>query len=125
MTTAPPTAMSAEDIIAMVRTGVSGRRDVEVAPRFAPGDQVVARHIHTKGHTRLPRYIRGRTGQVVTDHGVFGLPDSVVAGTGESPQHVYSVRFEARELWGPEASPRDSLYIDMWDDYMDLAGEVS
>ena len=68
-----------------------------------------------------PRYARGKTGQIDRDHGVYVFPDTNARYHGEKPQHVYSVRFAARELWGPEASPRDSVYIDMWDDYLERA----
>jgi len=33
------------------------------------------------------------------------------------------VRFTARELWGSQASTRDTLQIDLFDDYLDLARE--
>jgi nitrile hydratase subunit beta len=38
---------------------------------------------------------------------------------------VYSVQFAARELWGEDASPNDSVYIDMWDDYLEHTGSGS
>jgi nitrile hydratase beta subunit len=101
--------------------GASARVDAEVAPKFKAGDAVVARNINPTGHTRLPRYLRGKRGVVHMDHGVFGLPDSMAHGRGDSAQHVYCVRFTARELWGADASERDSLYVDMWDDYLDPA----
>ena len=55
------------------------------------------------------------------DHGVFVFPDTNAENLGEKPQHVYAVRFAARELWGEQASPRDSVYIDLWDDYLEPA----
>jgi nitrile hydratase len=82
---------------------------------------VLTRNIHPTGHTRLPRYARGRRGVVDRDHGVWVFPDTHAMGQGPKPQHVYSVRFEARELWGPAAAPRDAVYLDLWDDYMDPA----
>jgi nitrile hydratase beta subunit len=105
----------------LVATGGSCRVDADVPPRFAPGDQIIARNLHPARHTRLPRYVRGKRGAVERDHGVFVFPDSSAHGEGEKPQHVYSVKFSARELWGPDASPKDHLYIDLWDDYMDRA----
>jgi nitrile hydratase len=99
------------------------RIDAEVAPRFQPGDRIVARNINPPGHTRLPRYVRGKEGRIERDHGVFHLPDARAHGEADRPQHIYSVRFAAVTLWGPDASGRDSLYIDLWDDYMDPAGE--
>ncbi|HEX4836056.1 MAG TPA: nitrile hydratase subunit beta [bacterium] len=97
------------------------RRDTPVAPRFAVGERVRARNIHPIGHTRLPRYARGKLGTIARDHGVYVFPDTNAQFLGENPQHVYSVRFCARELWGELASPRDAVYIDMWDDYLERA----
>jgi nitrile hydratase beta subunit len=105
----------------LVATGGSCRIDADVSPRFAPGDQIVVNNLHPAHHTRLPRYVRGKRGVVESDHGVFVFPDSSAHGQGEKPQHVYSVKFSARELWGPDASPKNHLYIDLWDDYMDRA----
>ena len=58
----------------------------------------------------LPRYARGKQGTIERDHGVFVFPDTNAQFLGEKPQHVYSVRFAARELWGEQASPRDAVY---------------
>jgi nitrile hydratase len=55
------------------------------------------------------------------DHGVFVFPDANAAGKGKKPQHCYSVRFEARELWGPDAPATEFIYMDLWDDYLDAA----
>jgi nitrile hydratase subunit beta len=99
----------------------SARRDVAVRPRFDVGERVRARNINPVGHTRLPRYARGKIGLVVRDHGVFVFPDTNAEFAGEKPQHVYSVRFAARELWGDQASPRDCVHVDLWDDYLDRA----
>lgn len=95
--------------------------EIEVAARFQVGDRVRGRNIHPTTHTRMPRYTRGKTGIVERDRGVFALPDNEVYNLDPKPQHVYLVRFMARELWGEEASALDSLYIDMWDDYLEPA----
>jgi len=92
---------------------------VAVTPRFTIGQRVRGRNIHPMGHTRLPRYARGRTGVIYQDRGVQALPDTSVYGRGENPQHVYCVRFAARELWGEQASLRDAVYIDLWEDYLE------
>jgi nitrile hydratase len=83
---------------------------------------VIVRNAHPLGHTRAPRYVRGHRGAITRDHGVFVFPDTYAASGDQRPQHVYSVRFGARELWGPDASARDSVYVDLWDDYLDRAG---
>jgi nitrile hydratase beta subunit len=114
-------AVSAEMVPALVARRNSARRDAAVSPRFKVGQRVRARNIHPTGHTRLPRYARGKVGLVVRDQGVFVFPDTNAEFLGEKPQHVYSVRFAARELWGEHASPRDAVHLDMWDDYLDRA----
>jgi nitrile hydratase len=69
----------------------------------------------------MPRYARGRVGVVERDRGVFALPDNEVYFLDPKAQHVYLVRFAARELWGDSASARDSVYLDMWQDYLEPA----
>lgn len=88
-------------------------------PRFTSGDPVVARNIHPRGHTRLPRYVRGKRGVVDRLHGAYVLPDQNALGRGQHLEHVYSIRFEARELWGKEAPTRDRVYIDLWEQYLE------
>ena len=114
-------ALPADMVVPVIMGGASARIDADVAAKFKAGDSVVARNINPAGHTRLPRYLRGKRGTVDKDHGVFGFPDTMAHGKGDTPQHLYSVRFSAEELWGADASPRDSLYVDMWDDYLDPA----
>jgi nitrile hydratase beta subunit len=101
--------------------GVPSSDEPAVKPRFALGELVRARNINPIGHTRLPRYARGKVGTVARDHGVYIFPDTNAHLEGEHRQHAYSVRFAARELWGDQASAKDSVYIDMWDDYLDHA----
>jgi nitrile hydratase subunit beta len=90
--------------------------------RFAEGDRVVARNINPTGHTRLPRYVRGKRGVIYRDWGVYVFADSNAHHGGDRAQHVYSVTFTARELWGNDASPRDTLRIDLWEDYLEADG---
>jgi len=112
--------------VAMARAassrGIPSSKDASIAPLFHVGEHVRARNINPVGHTRLPRYARGKTGQIIRDHGVYLFPDTNARFEGEKRQHIYSVRFRARELWGADASPRDSVHLDMWDDYLEHAG---
>jgi nitrile hydratase len=105
---------------ALTRQG-SYAREVVAAPAFAPGDRVRARNLNPAGHTRLPRYARGRTGVVEACHGAHVFPDSHAHGGGEDPRPLYTVRFAARELWGPQASARDSVSLDLWEPYLEPA----
>jgi len=106
---------------ALVANGAPASRAVPAVPRFQVGQRVRARNMHPAGHTRLPRYTRGKLGTIDRDHGVYVFPDSNAHFLGEKPQHVYSVRFATRELWGEQASPQDGVYVDMWDDYLEPA----
>ena len=114
-------ALPADMVVPVFLGGASALIDADVAAKFKVGDGVIARNINPAGHTRLPRYLRGKRGTIHKVHGVFGLPDTMAHGGGETPQIVFSVRFTAREFWGADASARDSLYVDMWDDYLDPA----
>ena len=114
-------ALTVEKVRSLPNPWAAASRNVQAAPRFQTGQRVRARNMHPAGHTRLPRYARGKQGTVERDHGVFVFPDTNAHFQGEKPQHVYSVRFAARELWGEQASPLDAVYIDMWDDYLEPA----
>ena len=112
--------LDADIIDAVVAGGMPSIRDVPGAtPRFAPGDAVRARNLNPPGHTRLPRYVRGRQGSIAACHGIHVFPDTAAHLAGEQPQPLYSVRFTARELWGPDAAARDALYIDLWESYLE------
>jgi len=115
----PP--LTAEMVPAMIARGTPANRDVPVAARFKAGQRVRGRNINPTGHTRLPRYARGKLGTVERDHGVFVFPDTNAHFQGEKPQHLYSVRFAARELWGDAAAPRDAVYVNLWDDHLEPA----
>jgi nitrile hydratase beta subunit len=108
-----------------VRAALSTRggyeREVKTAQLFKPGDRVRARNINPLGHTRLPRYVRGRAGVVERYNGAHVFPDSNAHGLGEDPRHLYSVRFTARELWGPDADPQGSVSLDLWEPYLERA----
>jgi nitrile hydratase len=89
--------------------------------RFAKGARVRARNLNPSGHTRLPRYVRGKAGVIARDWGVFVFPDTNAHHAGTRPQHCYSVAFDARELWGQsaKANSRERVYIDLWEEYLE------
>jgi len=95
--------------------------DLDLPARFSVGQRVRGRNLNPTGHTRMPRYTRGKVGTVERDRGVFALPDAAEYSLDPKPQHVYLIRFAVRALWGEQASLRDSLYIDMWEDYLEPA----
>ena len=102
------------------RRGAYQPRSDGPAPRFAPGDRVIARNINPPGHTRLPRYARGKPGVIDRVHGIHVLPDANAHGLGPQPQPLYSVRFEAADLWGETAERPGSVYLDLWESYLEM-----
>ncbi|MCG8424710.1 MAG: nitrile hydratase subunit beta, partial [Proteobacteria bacterium] len=91
--------------------------EIDAAPRFSPGQAVrTQKHGHA-GHTRLPQYARDRAGRIHAHHGAHVFPDSSARGT-EVHQHLYSVVFDAAELWAEAAGSRDRVYLDLWESYL-------
>jgi nitrile hydratase len=113
-----PHVIAARDVERVLGTARASRTDDDVEPRYRVGDRVLTRTINPVGHTRLPRYARGKRGLVTDDHGVWIFPDSMGNDLGPDPQRVYTVRFEARELWGDGARAGDAVYVDLWDDHL-------
>jgi nitrile hydratase len=103
---------------ASTSAGAARERDAATTPRFAVGDTVVVRNVHPHGHTRCPRYVRGKRGVIVRQDGVHALPDVAAHGAERCKQHTYSVRFDARELWGGDAGA-DVIHVDLWEGYLD------
>ncbi|MBS7537798.1 SH3-like domain-containing protein [Ancylobacter lacus] len=108
-----------EEIVALVHQGATTRVAApDAPPRFAPGDRVLTRNLNPPTHTRLPRYCRGKRGEVVRVHGVYAYPDARALGDDAAREYCYAVRFTARELWGDGAAAGDTLTIDMHDSYL-------
>lgn len=116
---ATPVLMAAEVAERFARRGSFVRP--AAPPLFAEGDEVRARNLNPHGHTRLPRYVRGRLGVIVARNGAHVFPDSHAHGKGEDPRPMYTVRFTARELWGDAANARDSVCLDLWEPYLERA----
>jgi len=110
---------SAEHIAAVFRAGRPASRKIRQKPRFAVGEKIVTRNLNPHGHTRLPRYARGKRGVIIAHHGAHVFPDTNAHGLGENPQHLYTVRIAMRELWPRDAEPKESVLLDLWEGYLD------
>lgn len=117
----PIRVLAASDVAAVLARGARCDRAVSTEPKFRAGDAVRTINEHPQGHTRLPRYARGKAGVIEAVREGFVLPDSNAHGKGESPQHVYTVCFDGRELWGQGADPALTVSIDAWESYLEPA----
>ncbi len=119
--TRPPA--TAEAMIEALAWGTPYDRPPASPARFAVGDEVRALNINPKGHTRLPRYARGKRGRVEKVHGAFVFPDANAHGLGPSPQWLYCVRFSGPEIWGRDGDAGLDVSIDAWESYLEgIAG---
>jgi nitrile hydratase len=109
------------DVATQAMTRGSFYRRAQAPARFKPGDRVRTKNIHPPTHTRLPRYARGRLGVIELVHGCHAFPDTMAVDKGDSPQWLYTVRFDGKELWGPDADPTLKISIDAFEPYLDPA----
>lgn len=121
------TPRTGEELLTGFSSQGSYERPTEQAPAFAVGQRVRARNLNPRGHTRLPRYVRGRTGQVVAVRGAHVFPDRHAAPVGpgvvgdQTPEWLYTVDFTGTELWGEDADPRLTVSVDAWEPYLEDA----
>jgi nitrile hydratase subunit beta len=110
--------LAAADVARVLAAGTRYERPANVRARFRPGDAVRAKIMNPAGHTRLPRYVRGRVGVIETVNGFQVFADASAAGE-ESAQWLYTVAFAGRELWGPDSDPRVAVSINAWESYLE------
>jgi len=91
----------------------------QLEARFAIGDRVVVCDMHPAGHTRVPRYVRGKRGVVVHVAPTFSFPDAAAHGLARREEHTYHVEFAARELWSDAAGSHEAVIVDLWDSYLE------
>jgi nitrile hydratase len=113
-------AVKREDLVGLFNTIRSSCRPIAAPAAFAVGDAVRARVMNPKGHTRLPRYARGKRGVVIADHGGHVFADTnAMDPPREDPCRLYTVKFAATELWGHDVNRRDSVCLEMWEHYLE------
>jgi len=111
----PNRVLHAAEVAAALARGSPTERPATAPARFAVGDRVRTANEHPAGHTRVPRYARGRIGRIERVHGVHVFPGTSAHGLGEQPQWLYTVAFDGRELWGVAADPGLAVSIDAWE----------
>lgn len=119
--TSPKRILKGSDVPALLAKGYPYDRPVATPARFTAGESVRTKNFNPTGHTRLPRYARGKIGVIDAVREGFVFPDSNAHGRGETPQRVYTVVFDAAEIWGEGADPTLTISIDAWESYLEPA----
>jgi nitrile hydratase subunit beta len=112
-------AVRAEEVMQMLSKGGLNRAEIASSPRFAVGDRVRMRRDNPPTHTRLPNYVRGCTGTVTAAQGGFALADALAQHRYDIAEHLFTIRFEAAEVWGRDAEAGCAVYLDLYESYMD------
>ncbi|CAB3766887.1 nitrile hydratase subunit beta [Paraburkholderia humisilvae] len=110
----------AADVPAALLKGFPYDRAMGYPARFLVGEAVRTRLLNPSTHTRLPRYCRGKRGEIVALRGAHVFPDTNAVGQGEQPRWLYTVRFAATELWGDDTTAA-SVCVDCWEPYLEPA----
>jgi nitrile hydratase len=109
------------DTVEKVLTRGTFAREPQAPAQFKPGDRVRMKNINPPTHTRLPRYVRGHVGVIEREQGCHVFPDSASIDAGENPQWLYTVVFDGRELWGPDADPTVKVSVEAFEPYLEPA----
>jgi nitrile hydratase len=97
-----------------------GRGNVATRERFEPGDRVRVRMDHVPGHVRMPGYIRGKTGVVVSESPAYPFPDAHAHGVPAEDEPTYDVRFRTQDLW-PESAEAALVHVGVFQSYLERA----
>ena len=111
--------LTAPLVAGVLAKGAPTDRSPTSPARFSVGDCVRTCQSQADHHTRLPAYARGKAGRIAAVRAVHVFPDTNAQGLGEQPQWLYSVTFEGTTLWGPEADPGLTVYVDAWEPYLE------
>jgi nitrile hydratase len=115
--------LTSETVDAALKAGSPTERPIDQPALFKVGQKVRARNMHPQGHTRLPRYVRGHVGTVVSLHGGHVFPDGHTLRA--SPpfnvpvQWLYTVVFDGPTLWGEHSDPTLEVTVDAWESYLE------
>jgi nitrile hydratase len=120
-----PRILHAGEVAEVLAKGAPSERPATVPARFRQGERVVARNLHPQGHTRLPRYVRGHPGTVQKVHGAHLFADTraqrLLPPFDDTAHWLYTVVFDAQDLWGPDADPTVQVSVEAWEPYLEAA----
>lgn len=97
-----------------------GRGNVPTRRSYQAGDRVRVRNDHVAGHVRMPGYIRGKTGVVVSESPRYPFPDAHAHGLAAEDEPTYDVRFKSSDLW-PDAADDALVHVGVFQSYLEPA----
>lgn len=109
--------LTADQVPGTLARGGPADREPRRPAQFVVGDRIRTRGGHVDHHTRLPAYVAGRAGTIERVHGAHVFPDTNAHGLGEQPEWLYTVVFEATDLWD-DAEPGQRVSVDAWEPYL-------
>lgn len=115
--------LGADRVAEALARGGPTEREPAAAPRFSIGDRVRTRPGRVDHHTRLPGYASGCIGTIERIHGAHVYPDTHAHGGGEQPSWLYTIVFDAVDLWPtgrPGARAGDRVSVDAWEPYLEM-----
>jgi len=108
-------------IFPLATPAAAGRTNVATREHFKVGDRVRVRTDYVAGHVRMPGYIRGKTGVVVSESPAYPFPDAHAHGIESNEEPTYDVRFRAEELW-PNSCDAALVHVGVFQSYLERAG---
>jgi nitrile hydratase beta subunit len=107
-------------IFPLARPAVAGRTNRSERQRFVAGDLVRVRSDHVSGHVRMPGYIRGKTGRVISESPPYPFPDAHAHGIEAQAEPTYDVQFDSLDLW-PDAAEPAKVHVAVFQSYLERA----
>lgn len=106
------------DVEKAMLAGAPVERAATQTAQFIKGESVQIKNQHKTTHTRLPGYVKGQIGIVHKVHGCHVFADDNARGSGENPQWLYNIRFNAEDLWGQPRTQAGFVHVDCWESYL-------
>ena len=106
--------------VPLANASASGRGNIATRERFKPGDRVRVSLDSIPGHMRMPGYIRGKTGVVVSESPSYPFPDAHAHGIASDDEPTYDVRFRSEDLWPGSAEPA-LVHVGVFQSYLERA----
>ena len=99
-----------------------GRSNIPGRERFKSGDRVRVRSDYVPGHMRMPGYIRGKTGVVVSESPAYPFPDAHAHGVKAEDEPTFDVRFRSEDLW-PNSADAALVHVAVFQSYLERVSD--